>query len=621
MSESVLSKQALGMKESSSPSSFSALPYLSETDPSLETTISSKFTPTVVDSATWPGPAGRAMTCGTASSALSSQIATVASTISVSDGRVSPTKGDVRAERFKLEQRKLVSAIKSDPKVGIVAGDGESLKAVGVRSIAEVNSSHTDVPADQIVEPAVPSVNVMKMTSVIIEIGKSADKVSIKEVNAIDEQGERKEVDPKALEAKLETVHAFKEQGEENNADTFFEETKGEAARTFKELEGFKGDINTLETKTETVNTFKELKGSTEGDIKTMETKIEAVRTVKELKGIIEGDIQSLEFKTDTVNTFKEFKESTENDIKTLETKTGESTCKKIEKKDVILKSFLPPEMLGQSDKIESGISARLESTSVRSKGAVSSTGKMRISSANIAQRRNNTSILSASSNSGSTIVAPWTSRGALVRSSPVSGTAPAVARRTGSSCAAIASSSGSSSVSGASSGSRHLISSNPSRHSFESSLRSYTASTTAPLVASDGMPFVSVGGVTKHGSLLEKSHGNIKGTFLAPLPKVSPSASVSSTGSTTKALPFSSGAVRTSPLKTASFSGFTARSTTSSALKSTVANSSASVAVTSAAGTTRKFHDKCIDHKTGEGSTQHSSAKSLSQDRTPRFV
>ncbi|XP_076440442.1 uncharacterized protein LOC143279954 isoform X2 [Babylonia areolata] len=93
---------------------------LADMDPAPDTTLPSSIT-AVVDSSTWPGPVGRGSASLPASPTIKPLHTSSSSAGSVmSDGRLSPTKSpDNRADRFKVEQRKLLSAIKSDPKLGI----------------------------------------------------------------------------------------------------------------------------------------------------------------------------------------------------------------------------------------------------------------------------------------------------------------------------------------------------------------------------------------------------------------------------------------------------------------------------------------------------------------------
>ncbi|XP_025111393.1 rho GTPase-activating protein 45-like isoform X3 [Pomacea canaliculata] len=92
----------------------------------------------VVDSSTWPGPASRISGSYPLSIAFKGHPSTASTTSlsSVSDGNTSPGR-DSRADRFKLEQRKLLSAIKSDPKLGIMLSgeSGSVIKDVTMPSV------------------------------------------------------------------------------------------------------------------------------------------------------------------------------------------------------------------------------------------------------------------------------------------------------------------------------------------------------------------------------------------------------------------------------------------------------------------------------------------------------
>ncbi|KAK7468187.1 hypothetical protein BaRGS_00036600 [Batillaria attramentaria] len=95
---------------------------LAETAPAPDATLQAlQPVATLIDSSTWPGPASRSAVSIPASPTIVPRSSSSGSTGSA-DGRMSPSKGDPRSDRFKLEQRKLLSAIKSDPKVGIAVG-------------------------------------------------------------------------------------------------------------------------------------------------------------------------------------------------------------------------------------------------------------------------------------------------------------------------------------------------------------------------------------------------------------------------------------------------------------------------------------------------------------------
>ena len=98
---------------------------LADMEPAPDTTMPApQPVAAVMDCSTWPGLAGRGSVSVPASPTIQPSSTPPSSVSSMSDGRLSPTKGDSRADRFRLEQRKLLSAIKSDPKLGI-AGEEE----------------------------------------------------------------------------------------------------------------------------------------------------------------------------------------------------------------------------------------------------------------------------------------------------------------------------------------------------------------------------------------------------------------------------------------------------------------------------------------------------------------
>ncbi|XP_070194646.1 rho GTPase-activating protein 45-like isoform X3 [Littorina saxatilis] len=102
---------------------------LADMEPAPDTTIPAPQPPSAtVDSSTWPARSGSAAGVTVPPSPIVNPLGTpspTSSTSSFSDGRLSPTKGDNRADRFRLEQRKLLCAIKSDPKLGIAGEEGE----------------------------------------------------------------------------------------------------------------------------------------------------------------------------------------------------------------------------------------------------------------------------------------------------------------------------------------------------------------------------------------------------------------------------------------------------------------------------------------------------------------
>ena len=100
---------------------------LADMEPAPDTTMPApQPAAAMMDCSTWPGLAGRGSVSVPPSPTIkpSPTPSSSSSVSSMPDGRLSPTKGDSRADRFRLEQRKLLSAIKSDPKLGI-AGEEE----------------------------------------------------------------------------------------------------------------------------------------------------------------------------------------------------------------------------------------------------------------------------------------------------------------------------------------------------------------------------------------------------------------------------------------------------------------------------------------------------------------
>ena len=537
---------------------------LADMEPAPDTTMPApQPAAAMMDCSTWPGLAGRGSVSVPPSPTIkpSPTPSSSSSVSSMPDGRLSPTKGDSRADRFRLEQRKLLSAIKSDPKLGI-AGEEEE-----------------------------------------------------------EEEGERLEADTSADAASASLL-----------------QDGGRAeGKTSSQSEGAQRSSKPAELYPGAVVSGQQARGGTD---------VVAGVAIPDSKDGKRGVPQV---------------QKSEASVGASEEK-GEAKGRRAERSDSgsKLQASADAALARSGIRLGTGSSPRTDTPSLRS-GALSaaskysavSTSKTRPAATSVGQRRSNITGLNGGSSSSSSTPPTTTSpsRSVLSRYPPASTTSSSASRRPVAShppSSAASSRSSSGSLPGPPRRPASSSTGNPVRHSFESSLRTYSGSaSTAPLASAASDNSLASAGSLVRGRRVSGDKGALQGRVgsSTPVTKANTTAgtrsaagssrlatasggalskTVSSTGSgakTVASLPGTNGASR-SPTSV-SGAGVTAKLIPGATSVSGVgATTKGGGGAPGGVGASRRFQEKCQDQKSTEASGQPTSgAKDLSSDRTPRFV
>ena len=542
---------------------------LADMEPAPDTTMPApQPAAAVMDCSTWPGLAGRGSVSVPPSPTIkpSPTPSTSSSVSSMPDGRLSPTKGDSRADRFRLEQRKLLSAIKSDPKLGIA---GEEEEEEGERLEADTSADTAS-------------------TSLLQDGGRAEGKTSSQSEGA-QRSSKPAELDPGAV-------------------------ISGQQAR---------GGTNVVA-------------GVAIPDSKDGKRGVPQVQKSEASVGASE--------------------------------EKGETKGRRAERSDSgsKLQASADAALARSGIRLGTGSSPRTDASSLRS-GALSaaskysaiSTSKTRPATTSVGQRRSNITGLNGGSSSSTppTTTTTSPSRSVLSRYPPASATSSSASRRPMASHPLSSTALSRSSPGSLPGPPRRQASSStgsPVRHSFESSLRTYSGSaSTAPLASTASDNSLASAGSLARGRRVSGDKGALQGRVgsSTPATKASTTAGTRSAAGSSRLATASSGALS----KTVSSTGSGAKTVaslpgTNSASRSPTSVSGAGVTAKLIPGATsvsgvgattkggggapggigapgsatapRKFHEKCQDQKSTEASGQPTSgAKDLSSDRTPRFV